>query len=442
MKKEMKNEKIKMKNDMGGRILIKNGRIIDPKNNVDITGDIYIEDDKITNGFDGEPDITIDADGLWVVPGLIDLHVHLREPGSEYKETIATGTLAAAAGGFTTICCMPNTEPVVDNEILVEYIKMKAEREGIVNVFPIGSVSKGQLGEELANIGGMAKAGAVAISEDGKSVKNAGLLKTAMKYAGMFGIPVFSHCEDKNLVGNGQMNAGRRASTLGLTGISNDSEEVIVARDIILASSANARLHICHASTEGTVELLREALESGKCVTAEVTPHHFTLTDEDINDYDANFKMSPPLRSAADVDALKKALADDIIQVIATDHAPHHSDDKNCEFERAANGVIGLETALPLCITELVKTGVLSPMKLIEKLTINPAIIIGKDGVKGHLSEGADADVTIIDPDAEYAIDKSQFKSKSRNTPFDGRDVCGRVMYTIVGGKIRYNYEG
>jgi len=420
-------------------ILIKNGRVIDPKNGIDEIKNIYVKEGKIASTDEShEPKIVFNAEGKWVVPGLIDLHVHLREPGFEHKETIATGTRSAARGGFTTICAMPNTEPVTDNEIIVEYIKMKAEREGVVNVLPIGSITKGQKGTELSNIGGMAKSGIIAISEDGKTVSNSALLKTAMKYAEMFNLPVFSHCEDVKLSGSGQINAGTNAALLGLPGISNDSEEVIVARDIILANSAKTKLHICHVSTEGTVRFLREAAKSGQSVTAEVTPHHFTFCDDDIKDYDSNFKMSPPLRSKKDVEALKQALTEGIIQVIATDHAPHHVDEKNCEFEQAANGIVGLETAVPLSITELVKQGVLTPSQLIEKLTVNPARIIGVDGEKGHLGEGADADIAIIDPDCEYLIDKTEFASKGKNTPFDGHKVFGKVVCTIVGGKVAF----
>ena len=324
------------------KLLIQNGRVIDPANGRDGQFDILIENGKIAcvaAHIADAADEVIDATGKWVVPGLIDLHVHFREPGFTRKETIATGSRAAAKGGFTTVCCMPNTKPVADSEILIEYIKLKAERDSVVNVLPIGAITKGQNGEELADIGSMARVGACAISEDGKSVENAALMKTAMKYAGMFNIPVLDHCEDRLLTGGGQMNAGPQAALLGLEGISPESEEVIIARDIILARDVDVRLHICHISTENSVQLLREAKARGEQVTAEVCPHHFTLTDEDITDYDANFKMAPPLRSKKDVEALKKGLQDGTLEVIATDHAPHHIDEKNCEFAAAANGI-------------------------------------------------------------------------------------------------------
>lgn len=420
------------------KILIKGGRVIDPANKIDEILDILTEDGIIkrveANISEEDAEKIIDAKGFWVTPGLIDLHVHLREPGYENKETIATGTRSAAMGGFTTICCMPNTKPVIDNEILVEYIKMKAEREGVVNVLPIGSITKGQRGEELSDIGKMASVGACAISEDGRSVENASIMKTALKYANMFNMPVFSHCEDLKLVGKGVMNAGEKAALLGLNGISDDSEEVIVARDILLAKSVKAKLHLCHMSTKGCVDIIKYAKESGANVTAEVTPHHFTLSDEDIEGYDANFKMNPPLRSREDVEALKEALKNNIIEVIATDHAPHHSDEKNCEFEKAANGIIGLETALPLTITELVNKDFLTPSQMVEKMSLNPAKIIGSD--KGTLGTGKTADIAIINPEEKYFIDITKFASKAKNSPFDGHEVYGRVLYTIVGGKV------
>lgn len=419
------------------KILIKNGRLINPATGIDEVMDVLVNDsvvEKIEKNINDDADKVIDADKCWVTPGFIDVHVHLRDPGYEYKETIATGTRAAAKGGFTTICCMPNTSPVTDSEIMVEYIKMKAARDGVVNVLPIGSITKGQSGEELANIGQMANAGACAISEDGKSVLSSGLLKTAMKYAKMFNIPVLSHCEDMSLVGGGSMNAGAASQLLGLKGISNDSEEVIVARDIILARSTNSKLHICHVSTKGSIQLLREAHARGESVTAEICPHHFTLTDEAVMDYDGNTKMNPPLRSAEDVLALKEALKDGTVGIIATDHAPHSLDEKNCEYEKAAFGIVGLETALPLGIKVLIGEGWLTPSQLIEKMTINPAKMLGID--KGSIEVGKVADITIIDPEAEYKVDVSKFASKSKNSPFDGYEVKGKIEYTIVGGKV------
>lgn len=419
------------------KLIIKNGRLINPSDNTDKITDILVCDgkiEKISQKIDEQADKIIDATGFWVTPGLIDVHVHLRDPGFEYKETIATGTRSAAAGGFTTICCMPNTEPVCDNEIMVEYINMKSARDGIVNVLPIGAITKGQKGEELANIGQMANAGACAISEDGKSVLSSGLLKTAMKYAKMFDIPVLSHCEDKSLVGGGVMNAGPTAQMLGLKGISNDSEEVIVSRDIILAASTNSKLHICHVSTKGSIQLLREAHLRGESVTAEICPHHFTLDDSAVIDYDGNTKMNPPLRSADDVKALREALQDGTVGIIATDHAPHASDEKNCEYEKVAFGIVGLETAVSLGITELVEKGWLTPSQLIEKMTINPAKMLGID--KGSIEVGKTADITIIDPEVVYNIEVKTFESKSKNSPFNGRPVKGKAVYTIVNGNI------
>lgn len=419
-------------------ILIKNGRLIDPYNNIDGKMDILISNGVVAkvseNIANNNVDKIIDANNMWVAPGLIDLHVHLREPGYEHKETIATGTRSAVMGGFTTICCMPNTRPVTDNQILVEYIKMKAEREGVCRVLPIGAITVGQKGETLAEIGKMAKAGACAISEDGFTVENASLMKTAIKYAEMFNIPVFSHCEDVDLAG-GSMNAGDTATKLGLKGISNESEEVIVSRDIILADSLKAPIHLCHISTKGSVDLIKDAKARGSKVTAEATPHHFTLVDEDITEYDGNFKMNPPLRSTQDRAAIIEALKNDTIQVIATDHAPHHIDEKNCEFERALNGIVGLETALSLSISELVEKGVLTPFKMIEKFTKNPAEILRRKDL-GHLSVGNNADVIIIDPNVKYKVNVENFVSKSKNSPFNNREVTGKVLYTLVGGKI------
>ncbi len=418
------------------RTLIKKGRILNPATNLDVVADLLIEDDKVSKiaeNIETEADEVIDAEGKWVTPGFIDLHVHLRDPGFEYKETIETGSRAAAAGGFTSICCMPNTNPVVDSEIMVEYINLRAARGAVVNVLPIGAITKGQKGEELAEIGKMAKAGACAISEDGKSVMNAGLLKTAMNYSKMFNIPVLSHCEDKALVGGGVMNAGVQSQIMGLKGISNDSEDVIAARDILLAETTGAKLHLCHVSTRGSVQLLREAHQRGVNVTAECCPHHFTLSDEVVTSYDANTKMNPPLRSNEDVEALRNALKDNTINVIATDHAPHSIDEKNCEYDKAAFGIVGLETAFALGETVLVEGGYLTPMGLIEKMTINPAKVLGID--KGDISEGKIADIAIIDPEAVYKIDASKFESKGKNTPFDGYEVKGKVLYTIVGGK-------
>ena len=423
--------------------LIKNGYVIDPANNIEekldliFDGGIIKEIGKDLNNDDIEN--TIDAAGMWVLPGLIDMHVHLRDPGYRHKETIKSGTKSAAMGGFTTICPMANTDPVVDNEIVVEYINSKAAKEGIVKVVPIGSITKGLAGKELSAIGEMSQAGICAISDDGKYVEDPSLLRTAMNYAKMFNLPILSHCEDTRLVGKGQISAGPHADLMGFKGIPPEAEEIIVARDIILARQTGIHLHICHVSTKGSLDHIRRAKADSSSITAEVCPHHFTLCDEDITEYDANFKMSPPLRSTNDVKALKDALKDGTIDVIATDHAPHHKDDKNCEFENAQNGIIGLETAVPLCITELIKTNVLTPIEWAAKMTINPAKILGLDS--GTLSPGKSADITIIDPSAAYKIDKNQFASLSKNTPFHGRDVYGKVMCTIVSGKVVFKGE-
>ena len=420
------------------KTLIKKGKLINPATNINEIMDILIENDKIVEinkEIKTAADKTINAEGKIVTPGFIDVHVHLRDPGFEYKETIETGSMAAVMGGFTTICCMPNTEPVIDSEIMVEYIKLRAQREAFCNILPIGAITKGQNGEELANIGKMVNAGACGISEDGKSVLNAAMLKTAMNYSKMFNIPVMSHCEDKSLVAGGVMNAGAQSQLLGLKGISNDSEDVIVARDIILAKSTGAKLHLCHVSTKGAIDLMRDAQARGQQVSAEICPHHFTLSDMDIVDYDANTKMNPPLRSSDDVMALREALKDGTVGIIATDHAPHGIDEKNCEYDKAAFGIVGLETAFALGNTVLVGGDWLTIDKLIEKMTINPAKLLGID--KGSIEVGKVADITIIDPNFEYEIDTKAFKSKGKNTPFDGYKVKGKVLYTIVDGKVK-----
>ena len=420
------------------KILIKGGRILDAASGTDKQLDIIFEDGVIIKtGEDlaAEPaDEKIDATGLWVMPGLIDMHVHLRDPGYRHKETIASGTKSAAMGGFTTICPMANTDPVADNKTVVNYIRSTALKEGAVNVAPVGSITKNLAGEGLSAIDEMAAAGICAISDDGKFVENPALMHSAMSRAKMFNLPVLSHCEDSRLTGKGQINAGPHANAMGLAGIPSITEEVIVARDIILAKDTGAHLHICHVSTAGSLEYIRKAKSEASNITAEVCPHHFTLCDEDIADYDANFKMSPPLRGKLDVAALKAALKDGTIDVIATDHAPHHEDDKNCKFEQAQNGIIGLETAVPLCITELINTKVLTPLEWAAKMTVNPAKILRLN--KGNLGVGTIADITIIDPNFSWAIDKSLFASCSKNTPFNGRKVMGKVMYTIVAGKL------
>ncbi len=421
------------------KILIKSGRIINPSDGTDKICDLLIKGSQvelIAENITEKTDRVIDASGMWVVPGFIDLHVHLREPGFEYKETIKSGSMAAAAGGYTTICCMPNTKPAIDSPMMIEYVKLKAEKEAVVNVLPIGAVTLGQKGEELADIEKMALKGACAISEDGKSVENAFLLKKGMLLAKKAGIPVLSHCEDKSLVNGGCMNDGKIANSLGLKGISNDSEDVIVSRDILIAESTGARLHICHMSTKGSVMLLKAARERGVNVTGEITPHHFTLSDSVVDGADTNTKMNPPLRSEKDVEALKNALKNDKegALVIATDHAPHSAEEKSRPYPSAPFGIVGSETAFALASTELYHGGYLTAKELIEKMSVNPAKILGIK--KGDISVGNIADIAIVDPEKEFVVDKEKFFSKGKNTPFDGYKAKGAVEYTIVGGKI------
>ena len=419
------------------KILIKNGRIINPADGMDKVSDMLVEDGivkEISQNINTSADKVIDANKMWVTPGFIDLHVHLREPGFEHKETIATGSRAAAAGGYTTVCCMPNTKPVTDNIEVVEYIRIEAEKNGVVNVLPIGAITKGQEGNELADIEGMYKAGICAISEDGKSVMNAQLLKEAMLKAKELNIPVLSHCEDRSLVKGGCMNEGAHCESLGLKGISNDSEDVIVARAIVLAESTGAKLHLCHMSTKGSIELLNEAKLRGVNVTGEITPHHFTLSDEAVDGKDTNTKMNPPLRSKDDVEAMRKALKDGVADTISTDHAPHSAEEKAKDYQAAPFGIVGSETSFALSNSVLVEEGYLTPSALIEKMSYNPAKILGID--KGDISVGKVADITITNPEKVFKIDKEKFYSKGKNTPFDGYEVKGSVEYTIVGGKI------
>jgi len=428
-------------------ILIKNGRVIDPASGTDAVQDIYIEGGLIRESGKNLqalesstiiPDLeVIDATGMWVVPGLIDMHVHLRDPGWPNKETIASGTAAAAAGGFTTVCPMANTDPVTDNEAIALQILAKAKEGGRVHVIPIGSITKGLEGYELAPFSKMKDAGICAISDDGKSIGNTVLFKEALRQAAALDLPVLSHCEDAYFLEGGTVSPSPYTKDMFFKDIPSESEELMIARDIILANEVDARLHICHVSTAAGLSHIQAAQGRGQAVTAEACPHHFALAKEDIPAQDTNYKMAPPIRSRKDVEAIKAALVDGTISVIATDHAPHHEDDKNCEYDRAANGVIGLETAVPICITELVHTGLLNPMDLIAKLTINPAQILGLD--KGTLGVGKMADIAIIDPNACFIIDKSDFYSKSRNTPFHGREVQGKVMYTLVEGEIVYD---
>lgn len=425
---------------------IKNGHILDPAGNRDEIGDICVENGKIVesdrfshfakNRAGSEEVTVIDASGKYVMPGFLDLHVHLREPGFEYKETIRTGTEAMAKGGFTAVCPMPNTQPVIDSPEMIRKILEIAKRDSKIHVYPVGAVTKGQLGKEKTDIAGMVLAGAKAISEDGKSVMDAGIYREAMREAAKAGIPVLAHCEDKNMVGHGAMNAGKKAEELGIEGITNSVEDVIVARDILLAKETGARLHLCHCSTEDSVRMVREAREDGLAVSGEVCPHHFSLTEDDIPGDDANYKMNPPLRSKCDVETLKRGLAEGVMEAISTDHAPHGEEEKKKSMAQAPFGIVGSETAYALAVTHLVKEGYLTPMQLVERMSTGPCRILGVPG--GSLADGMPADIVIADMESEYTIDKNTFVSKGKNTPFHGTKVYGRIYYTIVEGKIVY----
>lgn len=427
-------------------LLIKNGRVLDPANGIDDQLNILVDNGTILEishsefKKEGEEDKAkvIDARRMLVVPGLIDMHVHLREPGHEYKETIKTGCQAAAAGGFTSVACMPNTDPVNDNKSVTEFILDRAKREGCVSVFPVGAITKGLLGETLAEMGELRAAGAVAVSEDGKTVKNSELMRRAMEYAKTFDLLVICHCEDSDVVAGGVMNEGFTSTRLGLKGIPHAAEEIIVARDILLAELTGCRIHIAHVSTERSVRIIREAKSRGVKVTAETAPHYFSLTDELLTSFNTNLKVNPPLRSAKDVEAIKEGLKDGTIDVIATDHAPHSSLEKDIEFDYASPGMVGLETALPLAL-KLVTEGIVSLPELVAILTFRPAHILGIP--KGTLSPGSEADITVIDPSQEHTLGVSNFKSKSKNSPFDGWPVRGKVLSTLVKGKVVYENE-
>ncbi|MGN1167461.1 MAG: dihydroorotase [Lachnospiraceae bacterium] len=422
------------------KILIKNGHVVDPLTKTDECSDVLVDGDrivKVEKQIEEKADQIIEADGCYVMPGFIDLHVHFRDPGLEYKETLETGGKAAVRGGVTTVCAMPNTKPVIDNGEKVAEVHRRAKEESLTHVIQIGAVTVGQKGEELADIEGMAKAGCHAISEDGKSVMNASLYRKGMKIAKEQGISVFAHCEDINMVEGGVMNADKNTERLGLRGITNSVEDVIVARDILLSKETGVRLHLCHCSTEDSVKMIREAKEEGLPVTGEVCPHHFILTSDDIKEDDGNYKMNPPLRSRVDVEALKQGLKDGTMDVISTDHAPHSAEEKNKSMAKAAFGIVGLETSAALTYTYLVKEGILSVMGMAEKMSYNPAKILGLTE-KGSVSEGKIADIVIFDPDKTYKIDKNTFVSKGKNTPFDGFEVSGEVKYTLVDGKVVY----
>ncbi|MCL2485805.1 MAG: dihydroorotase [Endomicrobia bacterium] len=419
------------------RLQIKNVKIVDPSQNKEYTGDIFIENGKIVSQLSGAADEIYDGEGKIAVPGLIDVHSHLREPGQEGKETIKTGTRSAAKGGITTVFCMPNTKPVIDNAPTVEFILLKAQKEGAVNVFPVGCITKGSQGEELSEIGVLKNAGIVAITDDGLPVSNSQIMRRALEYTKMFKIPVISHAEDKELSKNGAMNEGKCSMVLGLRGIPRQAEDVIVARDIMLAELTGGYLHIAHVSTAGSVELVRQAKKKGINVTAETCPHYFTLTDQVVKVYDSNTKMNPPLREQKDVDAIKQGLADGTIDCIATDHAPHTEEDKRKEFDLAAFGIIGFETMLSLVLNELVDKNVLTLSEAVSKMTVNPAKIFNLEN-RGSLKEGSIADITIIDPKHNYEFTKESIVSKSKNSPFIGRNFTGKAVLTVVGGKIAY----
>lgn len=421
------------------KLLIKNGHVIDSEN--DGKADVLIADGvikEVRSGVDESvADEVMDASGRYVMPGFIDLHVHFREPGYTHKETVRTGSRAAAKGGYTSVFCMPNTKPVIDSAREYKNLMDIIERDSVVNVYPVGAVTKGQQGKELADIEEMASLGMKAISEDGKSVMDSSIYRRAMQIAKKAGITVFAHCEDINLVQGGVMNMGDRADELGFKGISNAVEDIIAARDILLAKETGTRLHLCHCSTRDSAYMLRCAKEEGLAVSGEVCPHHFTLTDEDIKGDDANYKMNPPLRGRKDVEALKEGIQKGYIEVISTDHAPHSVEEKAQSIEKAPFGIVGLETAFALAYTELVKSGLITFRRLVECMSSNPAKIAGID--KGMIKEGKAADITIADIDKEHEIDSSTFESMGKNTPFNGFRVNGKVITTIVGGKVVYN---
>ncbi len=449
------------------QILIRGGRLLDPLSGTDKVTDVLIEDGCVTQIGDGltfpapkkkkivkeasvsggtvdeastDMAVTIDASGCWVMPGFVDLHVHLRDPGQTYKEDIGTGSQAAACGGFTTICAMPNTKPVIDNPDKLNYVRFKSAVVSPIHVMQIGSITKGEKGEELSDIAGLADAGAPAISEDGRSVENAALMKRAMREAVKAGIPVFDHCEDKKLAGKGVVNEDENAVRLGLPGIPDSAEDVIAARDILLARETGAHLHLCHVSTRESVEMIRFAKSKGVHVTAEVTPHHFTLCSDDIPADDPMFKMNPPVRTAADREALIEGLRDGTIDCIATDHAPHAVSEKFGSMLTSAFGIVGLETALPLAVTRLVEPGILSPLDLARVMSTAPAQVadLTRQYGDGKIEVGNPADITVVRPDEEWTIDKKKFLSKGRNTPFEGWKVRGRVKVTICDGEIVY----
>ncbi len=433
-----------MDKGLPGSYIFRNGRVIDPAKGMDAVADVLILDGRVA---EISPQIVmspergasvreVDASGKWITPGLIDMHVHLREPGEEYKESIASGTRAAVAGGFTAVACMPNTKPVNDCAAVTEFILKRAAEQGACRVLPVGAISKGLQGKDLAELGELKQSGAVAVSDDGRPVMNSMLMRRALEYSKIFDLLVISHAEDIHLSEGGSMNEGPVSTLLGLRGIPSAAEEVMVARDLLLAELTGGKLHIAHVSAAGSVRLIREAKKRGVSVTAETAPHYFSLTDNEIMQFDTVFKVNPPLRRAADVEAIREGLADGTLDAIATDHAPHSVLEKDVEFDLAANGMIGLESALPI-ILSLVREGVLSPSEAIAKVTCNPARILGAS--MGSFENGALADLTIIDPEASYVLDCETFQSKSRNCPFSGREVQGLALLTMASGKTAFS---
>lgn len=419
------------------KILLKNGYVVDASQGTEEVKDIYIEDGRIAaveKNIACAADQIIDVQGKYIIPGVIDMHVHLREPGYEYKETIATGTRSAARGGVTSLACMPNTKPAIDQQATVEFIKNKAQLEGMVHVYPVGAITKGLQGERLTEIGDLKAAGIVAITDDGNPVMNGEKMRHAMEYAKMFDLPVLSHCEDTNLAAHGVINEGRMSTLLGLKGMPAIAESIMVAREIMLSELTGAHVHLCHISTVQSVEMIRRAKAAGLPVTAEAMPHHFTLDETALYSFNTNLKVNPPLRRAEDVAAIKEGLRDGTIEVIATDHAPHAIEEKEVEFDNALFGISGLETLIPLVITELVHKGILTFAQAIKKMTVNPARILRIN--KGTLKVGGEADITVIDLDLEKTVNVNQFVSKGKNSPFHGWNLKGWPIMTIVNGKI------
>ncbi|HLR05396.1 MAG TPA: dihydroorotase [Pyrinomonadaceae bacterium] len=427
------------------RLLIANGYVIDPAQGINTGKSVFIEDGRVVGLLSHSDDVpegceVIDAVGLIVAPGFIDMHTHLREPGHEYKETIASGAASAVAGGFATVCAMPNTDPVNDSAAVTRFIIEQAENARLANVFPIGALTKNSAGTELAEMGEMKDAGIVAVSDDGRSVPSPGMMRRAMEYARGFDLPVIDHCEDKSLARGGVMHEGHWSLVLGLRGMPAAAEEVDALRDCALAEVTGARLHLAHVSTRGAIEAVRRAKEKGLWVTCEVAPHHWTLTDAAVADYETNTKMSPPLRSWDHIEAILAGLRDGTIDAIASDHAPHHADEKALEYDQAPSGITGLETAVGLAF-DLVNQGVIDIERLVEVLATNPARILGLEN-RGTLGADAYADVTILDPSFQWTVDASRSKSKSRNTPFDGRVMTGAAVATIVAGRVVFLHPG